>query len=107
VIPPRRRSARLHQGHSDRLLGYERFLERNPNGGGAVALVQITVPPEFHCRTPRDETHDRGDRGPIVGRYSFEDARRSPTVYTAFDLQQLAAYYIAPTSRSSRRCATA
>ena len=84
------------KGIPDRLLGYERFLERNPEWRRRVALVQITVPSEFHVPEHREMKRTIEEIvGRIVGRYSFEGRSPLAYVYTAFDLQQLAAYYIA------------
>src|SRR5262249_36736675 len=83
------------KGIPERLLGYERFLERHPDWRRPAPLGQITGPspfrvPEFRemKRTP-DETVGR-----IIGRFSF--GGRSPLVYiyTAFDHERLAAYYV-------------
>jgi trehalose 6-phosphate synthase/phosphatase len=82
------------KGIVERLLGYERFLQRQPRWRRKVSLVQITVPSRFRVPQYRalkreiDETVGR-----IVGQFSHE--ARSPIAYhyTAFDHERLAAWY--------------
>src|SRR5947199_268396 len=84
------------KGIPDRLLGFERFLERHPEWRRRVSLVQIAVPSEFHVPEFREMKRTIDEIvGRIIGRFSFEG--RSPLVYiyTAFDPEQLAAYYVA------------
>jgi trehalose 6-phosphate synthase len=84
------------KGVIERLLGFERFLERHPHWRRRATLVQITVPSRFRVPEYRamkrtiDETVGR-----IVGRFTCEG--RSPLVYlyTALDHEALAAYYVA------------
>ncbi len=82
------------KGIIERLQGFERFLASNPDWRGRVSLVQITAPSRFRVPQYRamkqtiDETVGR-----IVGRFTANG--RSPLIYlyTAFDHEQLAAYY--------------
>jgi trehalose 6-phosphate synthase/phosphatase len=82
------------KGIVERLLGFERFLERQPRWRRKVSFVQITVPSRFRVPQYRqlkrqiDETVGR-----IIGRFTRE--ARSPLAYhyTAFDHEQLAAWY--------------
>jgi trehalose 6-phosphate synthase len=84
------------KGVIERLLGFERFLGRNPEWRRRVSLVQITVPSRFRVPDYRamkrtiDETVGR-----IVGRFTSEG--RSPLIYqyTALDHEALAGYYAA------------
>ncbi len=82
------------KGIIERLLGFERFLERQPRWRRKVSFVQITVPSRFRVPQYRqlkrqiDETVGR-----IIGRFTRE--ARSPLAYhyTGFDHEQLAAWY--------------
>ena len=61
-----------------------------------MSLVQIAVPSEFHVPEFREMKRTIDEIvGRIIGRFSFEG--RSPLIYiyTAFDPEQLAAYYVA------------
>ena len=84
------------KGIPERLLGFERFLERHPDWRRRVSLVQITVPSPFRVPESREMKRTLDETvGRIIGRFSFEG--RSPLVYiyTAFDHERLAAYYVA------------
>ncbi len=82
------------KGIVERLLGFERFLERQPRWRRRVGFVQITVPSRFRVPQYRalkrqiDETVGR-----IVGRFTFD--ARSPLAYqyTEFDHERLAGWY--------------
>ncbi len=82
------------KGIIERLLGYERFLERHPRWRRKVCFVQITVPSRF--RVPQYRTLKRQideTVGRIIGRFTRE--ARSPLAYhyTGFDHERLAAWY--------------
>ena len=84
------------KGVVERLLGFERFLERHPAWRRSVCLVQITVPSRFRVPQYREmKRHIDETVGRIVGR--FTHAGRSPRVYrySALDHERLAAYYSA------------
>ncbi|TMA79100.1 MAG: trehalose-6-phosphate synthase [Deltaproteobacteria bacterium] len=84
------------KGIPERLLGFERFLERHPDWRRRVSLVQITVPSPFRVPESREMKRTLDETvGRIIGRFSFEG--RSPLlyIYTAFDHERLAAYYVA------------
>ena len=84
------------KGIPDRLLAFERFLERHPEWRRRVSLVQITVPSQFHVPEFREMKRTIEEIvGRIVGRFSFEGRSPLAYVYTAFDPDQLAAYYVA------------
>jgi len=83
------------KGIPERLLGFERFLERHPDWRRRVSLVQITVPSPFRVPGFREMKRTLDETvGRIIGRFSFEG--RSPLVYiyTAFDHERLVAYYV-------------
>jgi alpha,alpha-trehalose-phosphate synthase [UDP-forming] len=82
------------KGIIERLRGFERFLESNPDWRGRVSLVQITAPSRFRVPQYRAMKQTIDEMvGRIVGR--FTASGRSPLVYlyTSFDHEQLAAYY--------------
>jgi alpha,alpha-trehalose-phosphate synthase [UDP-forming] len=82
------------KGIIERLRGFERFLEGNPEWRGRVSLVQITAPSRFRVPQYRAMKQTIDEMvGRIVGR--FTASGRSPLVYlyTSFDHEQLAAYY--------------
>ena len=82
------------KGILERLVGFERFLEAEPEWCGRVTLVQITAPSRFRIRQYRtmkqaiDETVGR-----IIGRFTAHGRSPVTYLYTAFDHEQLAAYY--------------
>jgi trehalose-6-phosphate synthase len=84
------------KGIPERLLAFERFLERNPAWRRRVALVQITVPSRFRVADYR-ELKRRVDEtvGRIMGRYTHEGRTPVAYLYTALDHEALAAYYAA------------
>ncbi|HEV7735103.1 MAG TPA: trehalose-6-phosphate synthase [Candidatus Binatia bacterium] len=84
------------KGIIERLLGFERFLERQPSWRRRVSLVQITVPSRFRVPQYREMKREIDETvGRIVGRFTWE--ARSPLAYhyQGFDHEQLAAYYLA------------
>ena len=84
------------KGIPDRLLGFERFLDRHPEWRRRASLVQITVPSQFHVPEFREMKRTIDEIvGRIIGRFSFEGRSPLVYVYSAFDLEQLAAYYVA------------
>jgi trehalose 6-phosphate synthase len=84
------------KGVPERLLGFEHFLDGHPEWRRRVSLVQITVPSQFRMEDYRalkrtiDETVGR-----ILGRYTYEGRSPLAYLYTAFDHEHLAAYYLA------------
>jgi trehalose 6-phosphate synthase/phosphatase len=84
------------KGILERLLGFERFLERQPRWRRRVSLVQITVPsrdrvPDYReMKRSIDETAGR-----IIGRYTYDARSPLAYLYTAFSHERLAAYYLA------------
>ncbi len=84
------------KGILERLLGFERFLERQPEWRRRVALLNITVPSRFRVPDYRDMKRAIDEIvGRIAGRFTHEG--RSPIAYqyTALDHEQLTAYYLA------------
>jgi alpha,alpha-trehalose-phosphate synthase [UDP-forming] len=84
------------KGIPERLLGFERFLERHPDWRRRVALLQIAVPTQFHVAGFRDLKRQVDEHvGRILGRYTYEGRAPLAYLYTAFDHERLAAYYAA------------
>jgi trehalose 6-phosphate synthase len=84
------------KGILERLRGYERFLERQPQWRHRVSLMQITVPSRDRVPDYREMKRAIDEAvGRITGRFT-RDAR-SPLQYryTALGREQLAAYYLA------------
>jgi len=82
------------KGIPERLLGYERFLERHPRWRRRCTFVQVVVPSRDQVEDYR-EMKRRIDEivGRIMGKYTVDG--RSPIVYlyTALDQERLTAYY--------------
>jgi trehalose-6-phosphate synthase len=82
------------KGVIERLLGFERFLELNPQYRGKVTLVLIAVPSRtkvaeyMALKRELDETVGR-----VVGRFSLEGYAPIRYLYTQFDAAELIAYY--------------
>lgn len=84
------------KGLPERLRGYERFLEQNPQYHKRVTLVQIAVPsrtrvPEYRALTRQVEelvAH-------IVTRFSIEGWLPIRYIYKQYDPEVLVAYYLA------------
>jgi trehalose 6-phosphate synthase len=84
------------KGIEERLRGYERFLERHADWRRRVALVQITVPSQFHAPDYREMKRTIEESvGRILGRFTYAGRPPLAYLYTAFDHEQLAAYYLA------------
>ncbi len=84
------------KGVLERLLGYERFLDRHAEWRTRVSLMQITVPSEFHVPDQAELKRMIEERvGRIVGRFTHEGRQPLLYHYTAFNQAQLAAYYVA------------
>ena len=82
------------KGVIERLLGFERFLELNPQYRRKVTLVLIAVPSRTKVagyaalKRELDETVGR-----VVGRFSSEGHVPIRYLYTQFDAEELVAYY--------------
>jgi trehalose 6-phosphate synthase/phosphatase len=84
------------KGIPERLLGFERFLERHADWRRRVALVQIAVPTQFHVPGFRDMKRQVDESvGRILGRYTYDGRAPLAYLYTALDHDRLAAYYAA------------
>jgi trehalose 6-phosphate synthase/phosphatase len=84
------------KGILERLRGFERFLERQPDWRRRVSLLNITVPSRFRVPDYREMKRAIDETvGRITGRFTQEG--RSPISYsfTALDHEQLSAYYLA------------
>ena len=84
------------KGIPERLLGFERFLERQPAWRRRVSLLQVTVPSRFRVADYR-ELKGRIDEtvGRIMGRFTYDGRSPVAYLYTALDHEALAAYYLA------------
>src|SRR5262249_13989893 len=82
------------KGIVERLLGYERFLERHPRWRRRVSLVQITVPSRFRVPQYRELKRQIDETvGRIIGRFTREARAPLAYHYTSFDHERLAAWY--------------
>jgi alpha,alpha-trehalose-phosphate synthase [UDP-forming] len=82
------------KGIVERLLGFERFLERQPRWRRKVSFVQITVPSRFRVPQYRELKRQIDETvGRIVGRFTREARAPLAYHYTGFDHEQLAAWY--------------
>ena len=84
------------KGLPERLRGYERFLEQNPQYHKRVTLVQIAVPsrtrvPEYRALTRQVEALVAD----VVTRFSVEGWLPIRYLYKQYDPQVLVAYYLA------------
>jgi trehalose-6-phosphate synthase len=84
------------KGINERLIGFERFLTQHPEWRRRVVMVQIAVPSQFHVPGFREMKRQTEETvGRILGRYTYEGHGPLAYLYTAFDHERLAAYYVA------------
>ncbi len=84
------------KGILERLRGYERFLERQPEWRRRVCLLQVTVPSRDRLPEYRDMKRAIEEAvGRIAGRFTVEGRAPLQYLYTALTREQLAAYYVA------------
>jgi alpha,alpha-trehalose-phosphate synthase [UDP-forming] len=84
------------KGIIERLRGYERLLERQPEWRRRVCLVQITVPSRDRVPLYRDMKREIDETvGRISGRFSYEGRTPLQYMYTALGPEALTAYYVA------------
>jgi trehalose 6-phosphate synthase/phosphatase len=84
------------KGINERLIGFERFLSHHPEWRRRVVMVQIAVPSQFHVPGFREMKRQTEETvGRILGRYTYEGHGPLAYLYTAFDHERLAAYYVA------------
>jgi alpha,alpha-trehalose-phosphate synthase [UDP-forming] len=82
------------KGIIERLLGFERFLDRQPRWRRKVCLVQITVPSRFRVPQYRELKRQIDETvGRIIGRFTREARAPLAYYYTGFDHERLAAWY--------------
>jgi trehalose 6-phosphate synthase/phosphatase len=82
------------KGLIQRILGYERFLERNPNAHRNVTLVLIAVPSRTKLRDYSELKRQVDEQvGRIIGRYSGEGWVPIRYLYTQFETEELVQYY--------------
>jgi trehalose 6-phosphate synthase/phosphatase len=84
------------KGTLERLIGYERFLERHPAWRRRACLVQVTVPSRDRVPQYRDMKREIEEAvGRICGRFTYEGRPPLRYMYTALPRAQLASYYLA------------
>ncbi|HJQ83918.1 MAG TPA: trehalose-6-phosphate synthase [Candidatus Binatia bacterium] len=84
------------KGILERLLGYERFLERHPGWRRRVCLVQIVVPSRDRVPEYREMKREIDEAvGRIAGRFTYEGHSPLRYMYTALGRENLLAYYTA------------
>jgi trehalose 6-phosphate synthase/phosphatase len=82
------------KGVIERLLGFERFLELNPECRGKVTLVLIAVPSRTKVAEYAALKRELDEMvGRVVGRFSSEGYAPIRYLYTQFDTEELVAYY--------------
>ena len=82
------------KGIIERLLGFERFLDRQPRWRRKVCLVQVTVPSRFRVPQYRELKRQIDETvGRIIGRFTREARAPLAYYYTGFDHERLAAWY--------------
>jgi trehalose 6-phosphate synthase len=82
------------KGIAERLLAFERLLERHPQWRGRVSLIQISAP--SRTRVPEYITQKQEVErlvGAINGRFSEEDWIPVRYLYRAYSQEELAAFY--------------
>ncbi len=84
------------KGLVQRILGFERFLERNPTAHRNVTLVLIAVPSRTRIRDYSDLKRQVDEHvGRIIGRFSSEGWVPIRYLYTQFETEDLVPYYVA------------
>jgi trehalose 6-phosphate synthase len=84
------------KGILERLLAYERFLERHPRWRRRVCLVQVVVPSRDRVPDYRDMKRAIDETvGRIDGRFTVEGRAPLRYTYTALGREHLVAYYLA------------
>jgi len=84
------------KGILERLIGYERFLERHPARRRSVCLLQVVVPSRDRIPEYRDMKKAIDEAvGRIEGRFTHESGSPLRYTYTALAREHLVAYYLA------------
>jgi trehalose 6-phosphate synthase/phosphatase len=84
------------KGLLQRILGFERFLERNPAAHRNVTLMLIAVPSRTKIREYSDLKRQVDEQiGRIIGRFSAEGWVPIRYLYTQFETEDLVPYYVA------------
>jgi trehalose-6-phosphate synthase len=84
------------KGILERLRGYERLLERQPESRRRICLVQVTVPSRDRVPQYRDMKREIDETvGRITGRFSYAGRTPLQYMYTALGREALTAYYVA------------
>ena len=82
------------KGLLERILGFERFLERNPGAHRNVSLVLIAVPSRTRIRDYSELKRQVDEQiGRIIGRFSSEGWVPIRYLYTQFETEELVPYY--------------
>lgn len=84
------------KGIRERLLAYERFLEKNPEFHGRICLVQIVIPSRTQVEEYRVLRREIDEIiGRIAGRFSTKEWVPLRYLYKGFPLEEMVAYYLA------------
>jgi alpha,alpha-trehalose-phosphate synthase [UDP-forming] len=84
------------KGILERLRGFERFLERQPEWRQRVSFVQVTVPSRDRVPDYREMKREIDEAvGHIAGRFTTEGRSPLHYLYTSLAREQLTAYYAA------------
>lgn len=84
------------KGIRERLLAYERFLEKFPEFHGKVCLIQIAVPSRTRVEEYRSLRREIDEAiGRITGRFSRRRWIPLRYLYHAFPMEEVASYYLA------------
>lgn len=84
------------KGIRERLLAYERFLERYPQFRGRVCLIQVAVPSRTRVEEYRLLRREIDESiGRITGRFSTRKWSPLRYLYQSFPMEDVAAYYLA------------
>ncbi len=84
------------KGLVQRILGFERFLERNPGSHRNVSLVLIAVPSRTKIRDYAELKRQVDEQvGRVIGRFSSEGWVPIRYLYTQFETEELVPYYVA------------
>jgi len=82
------------KGLLERILGFERYLERNPAAHRNVTMILIAVPSRTRIREYSDLKRQVDEQvGRVIGRFSGEGWVPIRYLYTQFETEELVPYY--------------
>jgi trehalose 6-phosphate synthase len=83
------------KGILERLLGFERFLERSPEYRGSLCLIQVAVPSRTRVEDYRElKRRVEETVGRIAGRFTAEGRVPIRYLYTSLSREELVPYYV-------------